>query len=41
MVERAAAVRTGKGRNTRYAIHPDLRAKLQRAAELVARKEGG
>ena len=41
MVERKAAVRTGKGRNTRYALHPDLLAKPQRAVEQAARKEGG
>ncbi len=41
MVECGAAVRTGKGRNTRYALHPDVQAKLQRAAERVAPKEGG
>ena len=41
MVKRKVAVRTGKGRNTRYALHPDLQAKLQRAVERAARKEGG
>ena len=39
MVKRKAAVRTGKGRNTRYALHPDLQAKLQRAGERAAARE--
>ena len=39
MVKRKVAVRTGKGRNTRYALHPDLQAKLQRADERVAARE--
>ena len=41
MVKRKVAGRTGKGRNTRYALHPDLQAKLQRAVERAARKESG
>lgn len=32
MVACGAAVRTGKGRNTRYALHPDLHEKLQLAS---------
>ena len=33
LVSCGAAVRTGKGRNTRYAVHPDLRAQLLAAVE--------
>ena len=33
MVSCGAAVRSGKGRNTRYAVHPDLWAQLIAAAE--------
>ena len=33
MVSCGAAVRSGKGRNTRYAVHPDLLAQLRAAVE--------
>ena len=39
MVACGAAVRTGKGRNTRYALHPDLQAKLHRAVERASGAE--